>query len=185
MLLVVLDTVRADHLSLYGYERPTSPHLEDLARRSVRFRPGPGLGPLDARLARQPVHRPMAPRAGHPSGCIRCAASVRTLAEYLGSLGYATAGFVGNTFYCAYDSGLDRGFAEYHDYVLTAIEAIRTVYLLDAALDAIAPLEPALDRWLSIGLGSVMADRSVQPAHPHRPEERRDRQPPTAGLARP
>ena len=35
---------------------------------------------------------------------------VPTLAEYLGSLGSATPEFVGNTFYCAYDSGLDRGF---------------------------------------------------------------------------
>ena len=31
-----------------------------------------------------------------------------TLAEQLGQRGYATAGFVGNTFYCAYDTGLVR-----------------------------------------------------------------------------
>ncbi len=31
VLLVVLDTVRSDHLSAYGYERPTSPALEILA----------------------------------------------------------------------------------------------------------------------------------------------------------
>ncbi len=161
VLLVVLDTVRADHLGLYGYERPTSPHLEDLARRSVRFSRARASAPwtlashaslFTARWPHELDIRWLHPMPG----------GVPTLAEYLGSLGYATAGFVGNTFYCAYDSGLDRGFAEYHDYVLTAIEAIRTVYLLDAALDAIAPLEPALDRWLSIGLGSVMADRSVR-----------------------
>lgn len=33
VLLIVLDTLRADHLSLYGYERPTSPRLDALARR--------------------------------------------------------------------------------------------------------------------------------------------------------
>jgi arylsulfatase A-like enzyme len=37
VLLVVLDTVRADHLSAYGYARPTAPHLEELARRGVLF----------------------------------------------------------------------------------------------------------------------------------------------------
>mgnify|MGYP002634657295 CR=1 FL=1 len=31
VLFIVLDTVRADHLSACGYERPTSPHLEALA----------------------------------------------------------------------------------------------------------------------------------------------------------
>jgi arylsulfatase A-like enzyme len=161
VLLVVLDTVRADHLGLYGYERPTSPHLEDLARKSVRFTQARASAPwtlashaslFTGRWAHELDIKWLHPmRGGFP-----------TLAEYLGSLGYATAGFVGNTFYCAYDSGLDRGFTEYHDYVLTAIEAIRTVYLLDAALDAITPLEPALDRWLSIGLGSVMEERSVR-----------------------
>jgi arylsulfatase A-like enzyme len=37
VLLVVLDTVRADRLSAYGHERPTSPELEALARRGVLF----------------------------------------------------------------------------------------------------------------------------------------------------
>ena len=33
VVLISLDTVRADHLSLYGYKRPTTPHLEAWARR--------------------------------------------------------------------------------------------------------------------------------------------------------
>jgi choline-sulfatase len=37
ILLVTLDTTRADHLSAYGYKRQTSPFLESLAARSVRF----------------------------------------------------------------------------------------------------------------------------------------------------
>ena len=39
------------------------------------------------------------------------------LAEYMGSRGYATAGFVANTGYCSYDTGLARGFTYYEDYV--------------------------------------------------------------------
>lgn len=37
VLLVTIDTLRADHLSLYGYERPTTPFLEALAADAVRF----------------------------------------------------------------------------------------------------------------------------------------------------
>ena len=37
VLLIVLDTVRADHLSLFGYFRPTSPSLKRLAERGIRF----------------------------------------------------------------------------------------------------------------------------------------------------
>jgi len=37
VLLIVLDTVRADHLSSYGYARPTTPHLDKFAREGVLF----------------------------------------------------------------------------------------------------------------------------------------------------
>lgn len=37
VIVVMVDTLRADHLSLYGYERPTSPFLEELAQESVVF----------------------------------------------------------------------------------------------------------------------------------------------------
>ncbi len=33
ILLIVVDTLRPDHLGCYGYDRPTSPHLDDLAAR--------------------------------------------------------------------------------------------------------------------------------------------------------
>ena len=41
----------------------------------------------------------------------------------LRSRGYATAGFVANPLYCSYDSGLDRGFTHYEDYVLERLDA--------------------------------------------------------------
>ncbi len=65
---------------------------------------------------------------------------VPTLAEFLGSLGYATAGFVGNTFYCSYDSGLNRGFTHYQDYVLDWLSAVRTVHLVDLTVNTIASI---------------------------------------------
>ena len=37
VILISLDTLRADHLSAYGYERPTSPVLEALAEDGVLF----------------------------------------------------------------------------------------------------------------------------------------------------
>ena len=37
LLLVTLDTVRADHLGCYGYERPTSPQLDRFAEEGARF----------------------------------------------------------------------------------------------------------------------------------------------------
>jgi arylsulfatase A-like enzyme len=139
VLLIVLDTVRADHLSLYGYPRPTSPNMERLARRGTRFDQARAAAPWT--LA---SHASMfTGRWPHELG-IKWSWPLRedvpTLAEYLGSLGYATAGFAGNTFYCSYDSGLGRGFTHYHDYVLDKLNAARTVKLVDESLQTIGKL---------------------------------------------
>lgn len=37
VILISIDTLRPDHLSCYGYERQTSPHLDEVARNGVRF----------------------------------------------------------------------------------------------------------------------------------------------------
>ena len=37
VLLITVDTLRADHLGVYGYARPTSPELDRLAREGVVF----------------------------------------------------------------------------------------------------------------------------------------------------
>ena len=38
VVLVTIDALRADHLGIYGYDRPTSPHLDALAREAVVVR---------------------------------------------------------------------------------------------------------------------------------------------------
>ena len=53
-----------------------------------------------------------------------------TLARFLGERGYATAGFVANTFYCATDSGLARGFAHYDDYIFPDLTFLKTAVLV-------------------------------------------------------
>jgi arylsulfatase A-like enzyme len=56
------------------------------------------------------------------------------LAEYLGSHGYATAGFVANSQYCSYATGLGRGFTHYEDYTLENLSSLRTSILVEEAV---------------------------------------------------
>jgi arylsulfatase A-like enzyme len=160
VLLVVMDTVRADHLSLHGYERATSPTLESLAKRGIRFD--------EARATASwtlPSHASaftgLLPHELNVNRLTPLTGSFRTLADYLGSRGYATAGFVANTVYCSYDTGLDRGFTHYEDYVLEQLMPFRTAWLVDNFLIEVSnfgffiarhfdvgPFRPSQDSWI-------------------------------------
>jgi arylsulfatase A-like enzyme len=120
VLLIILDTVRAASLGLHGYDRPTTPRLEQFARRGIvfasAFAPSSWTLPSHATAftGRQPQehgvawHTPLDHR--YP-----------TLAEALAAQGYATAGFVANLSYTTRASGLARGFAHYEDYGLSPV----------------------------------------------------------------
>ncbi len=125
VLLIVMDTVRADHLSLYGYRRETSPNLARLAARGVRFDLARATAPWTL-----PSHASMfTGRWPHELGVERLGwldGRRETLAEHLRSHGYDTAGFVANTFFCGHESGLARGFDTYQDYPIGPAEVLRS-----------------------------------------------------------
>jgi arylsulfatase A-like enzyme len=133
VLLIVLDTVRADHLSLYGYERETTPSLKRWAQRGVVFDEARSSAPWTF-----PSHCTLFtgrwPSELNIGGNRPLDATYPTLAETLARCGYATAGFVGNTYYCNSWYGLARGFAHYEDYyeenvIVSPAEALRCTAL--------------------------------------------------------
>jgi arylsulfatase A-like enzyme len=115
VLLIVLDTVRADKLSLYGYPRETSPRLAALAHRGVVFDQARAAAPWTL-----PSHASLFtgrwPHELGVGGNRPLDGTYPTLAEFLARHGYAAAGFVGNTYFCNSWYGLARGFAHYEDY---------------------------------------------------------------------
>ncbi len=115
ILLLVLDTVRADALSAYGYHRQTSPNLSRLAERGVRFgharSTAPWTLPSHASMFTGRLPSEMSARVDRPLD-----STYPTLAEFLADRGYATAAFVANTYYCNSQFGLDRGFSRYEDH---------------------------------------------------------------------
>ena len=68
-----------------------------------------------------------------------------TLAEFLASHGYATVGFIANTWYCAADSGLSRGFAVYRDYVFPRLSVLKTAGLVDRPLEGLLAIGDFLE----------------------------------------
>jgi arylsulfatase A-like enzyme len=106
VVLIVIDTLRADHVGCYGYDRATTPTLDALAARGVRVDDvtaqsswtGPSMVSmfLSRRVAGDFVRMP----------------PITTLAEHLSEHGWRTAGFQDNIL-LAPGTGYDRGFDTY------------------------------------------------------------------------
>jgi arylsulfatase A-like enzyme len=136
ILLIILDTVRAKSLDLYGYERATAPNLTAFAEDGVVFdravAPAPWTLPSHASIFTGRFHHELSTDWQEPLD-----GTHRTLAEALASGGYATGGFVANLLYTSYVHGLSRGFLHYEDYPVSAGQV-----LLSSSLGrALAPTE--------------------------------------------
>jgi arylsulfatase A-like enzyme len=110
LVLVVVDTLRADHLGAYGYARPTSPGLDALARSGTLFwnaaSPSSWTKPAVASLftSRSPSEH------GAVSFDRDLGNELPTLAEALRARGYYTLGVSGNFVHVSEAHGFARGF---------------------------------------------------------------------------
>ena len=132
VLWIVLDNVRSDSTSLQGYRRTTTPNLERLAKKGVFFDQARATAPWTL-----PSHASMFtgewPHALSVGWDRPLDDAQPTMAEFLASKGYATAGFVGNTYYGNVRYGLGRGFARYEDcyenQTISGFEVVRSAAL--------------------------------------------------------
>jgi arylsulfatase A-like enzyme len=128
VLVLVADTLRADHLSGNGYARPTA-RIDRLAAEGASFVDAYSASswtlPAHASLMTgRRMHEHRAGRESHPF----LDKQFPTLAEILGRAGYVSGGFVANTFWCGRQTGLDRGFVHYEDFYTKLGDALaRTV----------------------------------------------------------
>ncbi|NIM06863.1 MAG: sulfatase-like hydrolase/transferase [Armatimonadetes bacterium] len=110
IIVILIDALRPDHLGVYGYEQPTSPNLDELARESIVFENAfaqaqstyvsvaslfTSLFPLEAK--------------DEETGYHNLKQEVTTLAERLEDEGYVNSAFSTN-YFIHWDYGFDRGF---------------------------------------------------------------------------
>jgi arylsulfatase A-like enzyme/Tfp pilus assembly protein PilF len=145
VLLVTIDTLRADHVGVYGYAAASTGTLDALAARGVRFETAvahvPLTGPSHASILTglNPIRHGFRNNSGYA-----LPATVRTAAEEFRAAGYRTAAFV-SAFPLDRRFGLNRGFEVYNDHLPRGNDRRRTPYVerfADATTDV------AL-RWLS------------------------------------
>ena len=122
VVLITLDTLRADHLSCYGYERATSPRIDAFAREATRYTRSMATSPwtlpthaslFTGKLPRE--HGAHTTKVGRRSPRERPLSGHHvTLTEVLREAGYSTGAFVTNIGYLAAKYGFNQGFETYH-----------------------------------------------------------------------
>src|SRR5262249_31505765 len=134
IVLVTIDTLRADRLGSYGSTRGLTPALDRFAQGAARFTAAVTQVPITL-----PAHatiltglHPARPGV-RPNDGFRLAAGVPTIGEALRGRGYATGAFIGG-FPLQASSGLARGFDRYDDDFLRKTAAVERS--ADAVVDS-------------------------------------------------
>jgi arylsulfatase A-like enzyme len=113
MLLIVVDTLRADHLGVYGYRHPTSPRLDQFARGAVVFEAASATAPMTM-PAMASIFTGLYPdRHGVTSHSREDSLSwtpSATLAELARDAGYRTSAIVTNPWLAQDATAFSRGF---------------------------------------------------------------------------
>jgi arylsulfatase A-like enzyme len=115
ILLITIDTTRADHLGMYGYKRPTSPALDKLAADGTVFEAGWAHAP-STRYSMPAILTGRLPLDVYYDYAVQpwpgLAPKATTLCEALAPLGFLT-GAITNYWYFQRVRGMDQGCAEY------------------------------------------------------------------------
>lgn len=137
VILIVIDTMRADRLGSYGHERDTSPQIDRLAKDAVRF---------EEALAQAPWTTPsigslLTSRYPSSLGIDRFASRLpddaTLLSESLQGAGYATGAVVSHTF-CSSRWGFDRGFDQFDESSIAGQRGVTSEKVTDRALEFVA-----------------------------------------------
>jgi arylsulfatase A-like enzyme len=114
VLLIILDTVGAQEMSLYGYAHATTPEIDSIARSGVVFdraiAPSPWTLPSHGSMFTGRESYELSARFLEPLDD-----GAPVVAERFSAAGYRTAGFVANLEYATRESGLARGFQWFDD----------------------------------------------------------------------
>lgn len=154
LVVITLDTTRADHLGAWGWAHARTPNLDALAARGTRFARCDSAAPVTLPSHSTIFTGLLPPRHRvRDNGTFALTSDTRTLAEHVAAAGYDTAAVV-SAVVLARRHGLDQGFRIYEDDLGTGYAAGTEVAERQAdvttavALSTLAKLKPPYLLWV-------------------------------------
>lgn len=134
VVLILIDTARADHFSTYGYERQTTPEVDRIASDAILFERA-----ISTANWTVPAHASIltgTPASVHGADGqhMTLGPTLTTLPEILGRHGYLTIGMTNNPLF-SHLTGMTRGFGRFEDHWRS--EGIKPVLLLQRIVEGI------------------------------------------------
>ena len=114
LIIITIDTLRADRVGAYGYARARTPRIDALSARGIRFEHAFAAAPITLPSHASLMTGRYPPGHGARHNGIRVDSAVPTLATTLSAAGFATGAFV-SAFPLDRRFGLNSGFTEYSD----------------------------------------------------------------------
>jgi len=119
VILISLDTLRADHMGVYGYNRDTTPYIEEFAKRSILFENVYAQSP-NTLISHATMLTSLQPLVHKTSPEYILGDEYETLAEYFLKNGYSTGGFTTHGTWLDRRMGFAQGFEHFHSDFITA-----------------------------------------------------------------
>lgn len=133
VLILILDTIRAESMSLYGYSRATTPVIDSLASSATVFNYAFATSgwTLPSHCSFFTGRFPNSTSCGWETALDN---TPRTVAEIFRGRGYRTAGFAANLFYATHESGLARGFTRWEDFKVSFKQVVASSTLAQTGM---------------------------------------------------
>ena len=161
VLVIVVDTLRADHMSLQGYERNTDPNMTRLASEGVMFENAYATSSWTL-TAHASLFTGRWPYEHKADGGRSLDDTYPTIAGALSARGYRTGAFNGNFKTVTKHWGFARGFAHFEDYYQTipqlAVSSFYGRFLEYYALHKVFGMEFSIDRRWAPGINKSALD---------------------------
>ncbi len=169
IVLIVIDTLRVDHMSVYGYSRKTTPNTARYFANAEKFENAWSAASYTSASVTSMLSGLYPGKHGIRGFYMRLSPQIRLLPEFLAPLGYQTAAIVSNTVLTDEALGIGSRFESYDDFV-DERELNRPIYERRASRTTDAAL-----RWLSLERDSdrphFLLLHYIDPHAPYMPRE--------------